>query len=185
MSARGTESCPLLVCICASFTLCAAQAPHAAEPPQSEPQSLRKDAVDSKPTRTAEQEVRSVLQAYIESTRTGNAQQARTLFHPEARMSGQMDDGEARAGTPEAFFKVLDSHPSASSGPHPYSGRITAVTVEGKTATGTIAERNLYGYDFIDHFHLLKSDGRWQIISKLYRGESRPARPPASATPPK
>jgi hypothetical protein len=36
----------------------------------------------------------------------------------------------------------------------------------------------------IGHFHLLKSDGSWQIISKLYRGESiapvKPAAPKSS-----
>jgi 4-oxalocrotonate tautomerase len=156
---------------------------YAAEPIRSKLAEVHSQTADARSAQTDELEVRGVLQAYVESTRTGNAQRARTLFHPQAIMSGQMDGGEVRTGTPEPFFKVLEAHPAASSGVKSYTGRITAITVAGKTATGTLVEQNLYGYNFIDHFHLLELNGRWQIISKLFHGTSLPTVTPAPAKP--
>jgi hypothetical protein len=123
-------------------------------------------------TPSSEKEVRGILQTYIDATRTGDAQRARTLFHADARMSGQIDAGDVHVGTPEPFFKALESHPSASTEGHPYTASIGAISVQGGTATAVISEKNLYGYDFTDHFHLIRSDGRWQIISKLFRGSA-------------
>jgi hypothetical protein len=173
---RRSDRLPLrYLCVALAFLL--APVTHADETEGNELKPCASHVGSVGPALSPAKQVRCVLLSYIEATRTGNAQLARSLFHTDARMTGQMDDGEVRAGTPEPFFKVLESHPSASSGPNAYSAYITSVTVQGGIATGTLAERNLYGYNFVDHFHLLKSDGRWQIISKLYNGQATTAGP--------
>jgi hypothetical protein len=165
---------------CALLALPVAQTSLSAEPDSQVTKARATGATAAtEQTPSSEKEVRGILQTYIDATRTGDAQRARTLFHADARMSGQIDAGDVHVGTPEPFFKALESHPSASTEGHPYTASIGAISVQGGTATAVISEKNLYGYDFTDHFHLIRSDGRWQIISKLFRGSAVAKQTPA------
>lgn len=121
--------------------------------------------------RRAEEEVRCVLGVYVEATSRADGQYARSIFHPDARMSGEID-GTARTGSPEPFFKSLEDARSAP-GESGYEAEVRSIQVLGNTAIGDIAEENLFGYNFTNRFHLIRLDGRWQIVSKLYVGSSR------------
>jgi len=131
---------------------------------------------------SAEGQVRCVLQGYIDATASADSPRARSLFHDGAIMSGDLGSG-ARTGSLESFFKALDG---AASRPDEagYSAHISSINVMGETATGEVIEKNLFGYDFIDRFHLIKLNDRWQIVSKLFfsrgpneQGEKRGAKP--------
>lgn len=113
-----------------------------------------------------EQQVTCVMRAYIEATDQADGQRARTLFHPDALMSGDGRSG-VQTDTPEAFFKALESTPKRP-GETGYKAHVQSVSVLGNTAIGEVVEENLFGYDFTNRFHLLKIDGRWLIVSKLY-----------------
>lgn len=135
---------------------------------------LALSAVGAAEPSSDEQQVRNVLQAYIDATRTADAKLARGLFHANALMSGELDEN-ARIGSPEPFFKSLESA-SGRPGDTGYQAWITAVSVLGRTASGEIVEQNLFGYDFTNRFHLLEQDGRWLIVSKLYCSATAKAR---------
>lgn len=130
-----------------------------------------------------EERVRTVMEAYIDATRTANPQEAKALFHPEARMSGDMDD-QVRIGSPGPFLKALENASSAPPAGQAYAARIGQITVRGDTATATVTEQNLFGHSFTNLFHLVRADDRWQIVSKLYHATAtgEPGHGPA-ATP--
>jgi hypothetical protein len=119
-----------------------------------------------------EQQVTCVMRAYIEVTDQADGPRARTLFHPNALMSGDLGTNpqtgapELYVGTPEPFLKGLESAPKRP-GEIGYKAHVQSVRVLGKTAIGEVVEENLFGRDFTNSFHLLKTDGRWLIVSKL------------------
>jgi hypothetical protein len=110
--------------------------------------------------------VRCVLGAYIEATAAADAKLARSLFHADARMSGDLGSG-ARTGSAEPFFQAL-AKATARPGQGGYEASLDSISVLGDTATGNVIEKNLFGYNFTNRFHLIKLDGRWQIVSKLF-----------------
>lgn len=116
---------------------------------------------------TAEQQVSSVLWAYIDVTGQANGQRARALFHSNAVMSGDLPGG-LQTGTPEPFFQALEGAPRPPSETG-YEARVESVHVFGSVAIGEVVEKKLFGYDFRNHFHLLQIDGDWLIVSKLSR----------------
>lgn len=119
--------------------------------------------------------VRSVLDTYIDATASADAERARPLFHPRALMSGEFK-GRVGVGTPDAFFASLEGAAARPPTADGYIGRIQSLEICGMTATGAVVEERLFGLSFVDHFHLLKVDGRWLIVSKLYIGRAAAAR---------
>jgi len=114
---------------------------------------------------SSEQQVSCVIRAYIDATAQADSQRARTLFHSNAVMSGDLPGG-VQTGSPEPFFEALENatkRPSETG----YEGRVESVRVFGNSAIAELVEKNLSGYDFTNHFHLLQSGGAWLIVSKL------------------
>ena len=110
--------------------------------------------------------MRCVLRAYIEATEAAGAGRARSLFHADARMSGDLGTG-ARTGSPESFFQAL-ANATTRPGQGGYEASLDSISAMGDTATGNVIEKNLFGYTFTNRFHLIKLSGRWQIVSKLF-----------------
>jgi Putative lumazine-binding len=157
------HSSPVLVASCLLAGL-ATQLAYAGEPAASKERSPC--TTSELAALSAEDQVRCVLQGYIDATASADSQRARSLFHEGAIMSGDLGNG-ARTGSLESFFKALDG---AASRPDEagYSAQISSINVMGQTATGEVIEKNLFGYDFIDRFHLIRLNDRWQIVSKLF-----------------
>ena len=111
--------------------------------------------------------IRLVLQQYIDASYTGNVPSLKIVFHPEALMSGYLND-ELDIGTPEPFYVELEENPSSKESGESYEGEIAFIHITGQIASAAIIEDNLLGMNYVNHFHLLKIEGEWRIISKIY-----------------
>jgi|GEM_PF-452053 len=116
--------------------------------------------------------LRMIINDYIEGSATANVDLLESIFHSNALMSGYFpnpDTGlmEANISSPQPFFNMLASAPSTP-GDGNYRAEITHLAIQGSTAVATLVENNLFGVNFIDNFQLLKDNGRWQIIAKLF-----------------
>ncbi len=108
---------------------------------------------------------RSVIEAYIEGTRTRDVSLLKIIFHDDAVMTGWLGPDFLNGG-PEPFYGALEANEVGSD----YSAEITALNEEDKIASGSITEKNLLGMSFDNHFHLVQlNDGSWRITSKLFR----------------
>ena len=117
---------------------------------------------------SAIEEVREVLQRYIDATYTADIDAFKELFHPSAVMNGFLG-GELGMSGPEPFYEVLSANPSMKAGGVPYEGSIENVDVAGDIACGTIRENGFAGtFQFVNFFHLVRIDGRWWLTSKTY-----------------
>lgn len=118
---------------------------------------------------TADQDVRAVMENYIAASRTADASIARRLFHPRAIMTGLHAGGRIYFGTPADFFAHLDRVATAPRKPYG-PARVAQITIVGDIATGTVEESDFDGKRYTEMFQLIREDGRWLIISKIWYG---------------
>jgi hypothetical protein len=114
------------------------------------------------------EEVRQIVQQYIDGSYSGDADALRKVFHPKALMSGYLQ-GQLVIGTPEPFFADIEKHPSMAKTGAPYKTKMKSIDVTGQIASVILVETGFFGtMSFTDYFHLLKEHGEWKIISKTF-----------------
>lgn len=114
-----------------------------------------------------ERSVRAAIQLYIDGAREGDVAKVRSAFHPQARMSGYLQ-GELLVGGPEPFYDAVQNAPAPSKSGEPYRAEISRIDVAGPAASLVLEEGPYLGMQFTTYFHLLKVDGRWQIVAKTF-----------------
>lgn len=114
-------------------------------------------------------EIEAVLNNYMNGTFNSDLELLKSVFHPDAIMTGYMGD-QLIIGDPTPFLEDIGSKPSMSSQGMDYKGEITRLQVNGNIADAVIYETGFYGAGILEnHFHLLKDDkGEWKIISKCF-----------------
>ncbi|CAN5462254.1 nuclear transport factor 2 family protein [soil metagenome] len=115
-----------------------------------------------------EQAIRQAVGYYIEGLRTGSVETLKQGFHPQAVMSGYLD--ETPLVTPiQGLYDFAASVPSPAQSGEPFHAEIRSIQVTGNAATIELREGPYQGHDFAGSFHLLKIEGRWWITSKLFQ----------------
>lgn len=110
----------------------------------------------------------AVLKKYIDGTYRADVALLKSIFHPDALMSGVLG-GNQLVGGPNVFFEALASRPSPKSEKAPYSAHVVMIQPTDLVASASLVEYNLFGASFVNHFHLLKQpEGHWLIVSKLF-----------------
>lgn len=103
------------------------------------------------------------IQMYVDGGRLGQSTQMREAFHPDATIFGYAGD-ELFAGPIQKLFDWVDQNGPAAE----LRSRIAAIDVASTIATVRLELENWSGRRFIDMFTLLKIDGQWKIISKVF-----------------
>ena len=111
--------------------------------------------------------VRTVIDDYIKGSYTADTDLLKRCFHPNALMSGYYR-GDLDIGSPQPFFDQLESELSSKSSREDYKAEVTFIHIAGCMASAGLVEDNLLGTNYVNHFHLLKIDDQWRIISKIY-----------------
>lgn len=117
----------------------------------------------------SEQEVEQVVKNYIKGTYTADIELLKSVFHPEAIMTGYMG-ADLMITNPTPFIEDIGSHPAMKESGADYNAKITNLKVTGNIAEATVYETGFFGDGTLeDHFHLIKdSNGDWKIISKCF-----------------
>lgn len=114
--------------------------------------------------------VRSVIMEYVEGTAQQDPARVKGAFHPDAVMSGYIG-GNKLVGSPQPFLDHLEAEAPGAG----YTAEIAQIDVTGLMATARLLEDDLFGLSFVTEFHLLKEDGAWRIVSKLFHHDPPPA----------
>ncbi|HEY0939884.1 MAG TPA: nuclear transport factor 2 family protein [Steroidobacter sp.] len=117
--------------------------------------------------RSEEDDIRAVIQLYIDGAREGNVEKVKQAFHPQARMSGYLQGTLLIAG-PEPFYEAVTNAPAPVKSGEPYKSEIVRLDVAGPVASATLEEGPYLGMQFTTFFHLIRVEGRWQIVSKTF-----------------
>lgn len=114
--------------------------------------------------------IRKVIDLYIDGVRNGNVAALRQAFHPQASMFGWK--GRDLLITPiQGLYDYIASTPAPATSGEPTNFIITSMQVAGNAATVELAMDTYHAHDFLDSFQLLKVDGQWSIVSKLFHAD--------------
>ncbi len=108
--------------------------------------------------------IEEVIGKYIEGGRTADSSVMKPAFHENAQMSGHGEDG-AFSGPIQALYDYVDGNEPATD----LDTRIVNITISDELAASVVLHADRWhGNNFTDHFHLLKIDGTWKVLSKIF-----------------
>ncbi|MBO6576892.1 MAG: nuclear transport factor 2 family protein [Rhodothermales bacterium] len=127
-----------------------------------------REACDLDPVDLATSEVETALRHYLRGHATGDGSHHEMVFNPVASLYW-MRDGELNTRSSEAYIAGASGSPADNE-----SDRfryVDWVDVSGDAAVGRIV-LDYPGAYIVDYMSLLKIDGRWQIVNKIFSVEN-------------
>ncbi len=107
--------------------------------------------------------IAKVVQHYIDGAKSGAGDDMRPAFHKEATIFGYVGD-ELFAGPIQQLFSWNDENGPATE----LQARIASIDLIDTVATVRLELDNWTGHRFTDLFTLLKVDGQWKIMNKVF-----------------
>lgn len=126
----------------------------------------------SKPTYVHDYKaITEVLNQYIEGCKQAKSSIMKPAFNEQATMFSIDGDGKLAGGAIQSLFDGIDTgfHPCPDA-----PAAITRIEIVGTAASARIDANDMSGLSFTDFFHLLKVDGKWTVISKIFHTHVAP-----------
>ena len=113
----------------------------------------------------------TVLNKYNEGCKQAKGSLMRPAFSERATIFGVGPNGELTGGAIQQLFDGIDSgfRPSPEA-----RNAIVHVEIVGGAASARVDTNDVSGFSFTDFFHLLKVQGQWTIVSKIYHTHVAP-----------
>ena len=112
--------------------------------------------------------VESAALKFVRSVAEGNSEYAKELFIDEAVLFGYLD-GKLEHGNIEQFYRNVESVGAGER----FKARVDVMAVEETLAVVRVLEENWGGrIDFTDYLLLLKMNGEWKCVAKVYNQNS-------------
>ena len=106
-----------------------------------------------------------VLNKYNQGGAKADSDIMKPAFSDKATMFSADGEGKLAGGPIQVLFDTIDNgfkpSPEAKSA-------IIRVDIVGSAASARVDTDDLSGYRFTDFFHLLKIEGKWTIVSKIF-----------------
>lgn len=107
--------------------------------------------------------ITKTVQIYIDAGKSGRGDDMKPAFHPQATIFGYVG-GDLFAGPIQQLFDWNDQNGPATE----LEGRIVSIDLIDTIATVRLELVNWTGHRFTDLFTLLKVDGEWKIMNKVF-----------------
>ena len=107
--------------------------------------------------------IAKVFETYISGGISGKSSDMQPAFHPTATIHGYLGE-DLIAGPIQGLFDWIDGNGPAAD----LTFEITNIDVFETVATARVECHNWGGHRFTDMFTLLKTDGEWKIVSKIF-----------------
>lgn len=116
-------------------------------------------------------EIVEVLNQYNEGGRQARSSIMRPAFSEQATIFGVDAQGKLSGGAIQGLFDTIDT----AFKPSPEArGVIAGIDIVGTAASARIDTNDISGYCFTDFFNLLKVEGKWTVVSKIYHTHVAP-----------
>jgi len=110
------------------------------------------------------EDVLSAMEGYVHGLKTGNVAELKKTFHQDAIMYGHLGD-DLSQGSIDNLYTYVEKFGAAPN-------IKTNLTVLHKTPTTAIVriemEHDAADEDFTDYHSLIKINGEWKVVSKLF-----------------
>jgi len=112
-----------------------------------------------------------VLNQYNEGGKQAKSELMKPAFSEHATIFGVDGDGRLSGGPIQGLYDTIDSafRPSPEA-----KAAIVRVDIVGTAASARIDTDDISGFSFTDFFNLLKVNGRWIVVSKIYHTRAAP-----------
>ena len=116
------------------------------------------------PTNVSEYDaITKAVQHYIDGGRSGKGDDMKPAFHKDATIFGYAG-ADLFAGPIQQLFDLVDKNGPATG----LQARIASIDLIDTVATVRLELDNWIGYRYTDMFTLLKVDGEWKIMNKVF-----------------
>ncbi|RMP68985.1 hypothetical protein ALQ18_04372 [Pseudomonas marginalis pv. marginalis] len=117
------------------------------------------------------QAISKVLNTYIEGCKQAKSSIMKTAFNEQATMYSVGADGKLEGGAIPILFDGIDKgfRPSPDA-----QAAITRIEIVGNAASARIDANGMSGLSFTDFFQLLKVEGKWTVVSKIFQTHDAP-----------
>lgn len=106
----------------------------------------------------------AVAQKYVDGLRVGSADSVAEAFHKDAVMYG-FTNGELLGGPIANLFDFIEKNGKAPD----ISTRLDVLAITPTTAVVRVdMEKDAIGADYNDYLTLIRIDGAWKVIAKVY-----------------
>ncbi len=107
--------------------------------------------------------IEATIRFYIEGARNGSGNEMKSAFHTDATIFGYIGE-ELFAGPIQKLFDWNDANGPASD----LVAKVTNIDIIGSVASARVETENWTGHKFTDFFNLLKVNGEWRIMNKVF-----------------
>lgn len=124
----------------------------------------------SKPTYVQEYNaIVEVLNKYNEGGKQAKSSIMKPAFSEQATIFGVDANNQLVGGQIQGLFDTIDNdfRPSPEA-----QGVIVSIDIVGTAASARIDTNDISGFCFTDFFNLLKVEGKWIVVSKIYHTHS-------------
>lgn len=127
-------------------------------------------------------DIAAVIQRYFDGLYHSDSQLLRSVFHPAA-LYACATSGSLLTLNMAEYFQVIDQRPSPASRNQVRRDRILSVEFAGEVTAFARVECTIDPKVFVDLLTLVRVDGRWQIIAKIFHFEIAADTPSAYSIP--
>jgi hypothetical protein len=113
------------------------------------------------------QAVAEVLGTYFDGLYHSDTRRLARVFHPKAQYVS-VTDGTLLYRDMADYFPVVDARPSPASRGEVRRDEIVAIDFAGPVTARAVVHCAIGARFFTDFLTLIKDDGRWQVISKVF-----------------
>ena len=108
--------------------------------------------------------ISQTLMDYIEGSTEGQPDRLKTAFHPDLNLYSVGKDGQLRIWAGTAYIKDTKEGKPTGEG-----GKIISIDYENNAAVAKVEISHPESIStYVDYFMLLKIEGKWTIIHKMY-----------------
>jgi hypothetical protein len=112
-------------------------------------------------------DIASLLQDYLDGLHHSDTQRLRRIFHPQA-IYACATEGQPLILRMDEYFPIVDARPAPASRGETRTDEILSIELAGPVTALAKLKCSIRPKHFIDLLTLIRLEGRWQIIAKVF-----------------
>jgi hypothetical protein len=117
--------------------------------------------------------IEDVVRCYLDGLYESDAGKIASVFHPTSALTSVTDDGELVITPRDQWLDKVRTRPSPQQQGLPRHDQVLTIDVVSPTMAYVKLKCAIPPRFFTDQLSLLKTDGRWQIVQKVFMTEMR------------
>lgn len=119
------------------------------------------------------EEIQALLRTYLDGLHHSDTDSLRRVFHPSA-VYATADESPLLIRDMDEYMAIVAKRPSPASRGEPRLDAIESIELAGRNTALARVRCSIGRRDFIDFLSLVRENGRWRILSKVFAFTENP-----------